>query len=125
MSKFLKDFNSFKVFENAVKFEEIKDIVNDVKDLFKNIEVHVKGKKQKFHVGMEVNDTRKGRMYEVGLALDIEINKDDVTSEVKSAEKKILKLLPKGTEFVDIKERFSGDVSRIIYKFITPKDSKK
>ena len=124
MNKFLKDFNSFKVFESGVSREELKDIEKEVKDLFKSIEVHVKDKKQKFHVFIESNDTKKGRTYLVSLALDIDIKKEDVVSEVKSAEKKILKLLPKGTEFVDLKETYGG-YARIHYKFITPKEDTK
>jgi hypothetical protein len=122
MSRIIKDFNSFKVFENAVKLESIKDIVKDVKDLFKNIDVHVKGTKHKFHVNLESNDSKKGRTYEVSLALDVEINKEDVSKEVMNAEKKILKLLPKGTEFLSKKEDIIGDKNRIHFKFITPKE---
>jgi hypothetical protein len=124
MNRIIKDFNSFKVFESGVSREELKDIEKGVKDIFKSIEVHVKGEKQKFYVDIESNDTKKGRTYLISLALDIDIKKEDVVSEVKSAEKKILKLLPKGTEFVDLKETYGG-YARIHYKFITPKELSK
>ena len=113
MSKFVKDFNSFKVFESGVSQEEAKVKIKEIKDSLKDMETHIKDKKKKFVVSVEVNDAKVGRTYTVYLQNDsIKFKnndefKDAVTSELMKAIKKY-----------DKKPEFDSGYSRITFKFV-------
>ena len=116
MNKFVKDFNAFKMFESGVSQEDAKDKIKEIKDSLKDMETHIKDKKKKFVVSVEVNDTKAGRAYTVNLQNDsvkFKSNdefKDGVTAELMKAIKKY-----------DEKPKFDSDYSRITFKFVEKK----